>query len=94
MTGTQLPVATSCFDDIPPDGTVVDFYLEPHPGLSGNVGLAALTAVVGRGSVVMVPLLNPSPYDVWLKKGEELGLVRQLTGATLTPQEFINQFQT
>ena len=94
MTGTQLPVVTSCLDDIPPDGTVVDFYLEPHPGLSSNVGLAALTAVVGRGSVVMVPLLNPSPYDVWLRKGEELGLVRQLTDVTLTPQEFMNQFKS
>ena len=94
MTGTQLPVVTSCFDDIPPDGTIVDFYLEPHPGLSSNVGLAALTAVVGRGSVVTVPLLNPSPYDVWLRKGEELGIVRQLTDTTLTPQEFVNQFKS
>ena len=94
MTGTQLPVVTSCFDDIPPNGTIVDFYLEPHPGLSSNVGLAALTAVVGRGSVVTVPLLDPSPYDVWLRKGEELGIVRQLTDKTLTPQEFVNQFKS
>ena len=93
MTGTQLPVMAPCVYDTPPPNTTLDFYLEPHPGLSSNVGLAALTAVVGQGSVVTVPLLNPSPYDVWLKKGEELGLVRQLSGEIFTPQEFMNQFK-
>ena len=94
MTGTQLPVVAPCVNDTPPPSCTIDFYLEPHPGLSSNVGLAALTAVVGPGSIVTVPLLNPSPYDILLKKGEELGLVRQLTENTLTPQEFMNQLNS
>ena len=93
MTGRQVEVVAPCVQDVPPAELIPDYWFDPHPGLSANLGLAALSSVVRKDALLALPVTNPSGFDVILKPGEEIGIVMTIWNEPVYSREYLNSLR-